>query len=155
MFIIVNDLRKILKKWTMIVSEKIKLFDFLKALTSEKIDYTDDPRFERDYQPYIINQFLSMELTTLPVIDYVSQFPDMPKKMHFKFLFHFLDATSVYIKYVKKAKSPNADEVNIIMDYFGVSENIAKYYYDILSDENINKLKELSGLENDNEQDRD
>lgn len=134
----VVDKKKKKKKGT------FSIFDFIKALTSTKEDLTEHPDFEKDYNPFRINRWLSMD----PTLIYASFFANKTdiisnKKLHFLFLQNTIEKGNYYISY-KKDVVDNPD-VKIISEYYNVNEAAAREYLLLLSIEEINKIKDTIG----------
>ena len=122
------------------MSDAIRIFDFLKALTETKVDLTNHERFEKDYSPYMINKFLSMEPTTLFFAHFANNISD--KRMHFMFLLDALDKKKVFIRYIKKDKEK---DTKIIQQCFDVSIERSIEYLDLISKKNLKLIKKKYG----------
>ena len=122
------------------MSEAIRIFDFLKALTETKVDLTNHERFEKDYSPFMINKFLSMDPSTLFFAHFANNISD--KKVHFAFLLGALDKKKVYLKYIKKDKEK---DTKIIQQCFDISTERSIEYLDLLSKKDLKLIKKKYG----------
>lgn len=128
--------------------KELKLFDFLKSLTSEKKDLTNHPRFNIDYNPFMINRFLCMsdDPISLTLGMYLST-KNFPKFWHFKFLLHELPKRYIRMDYVKK--SVNNDDKNIvekIQQCYNVGKGESEEIFRIFSDtQKENLIKSFGG----------
>lgn len=125
------------------MSDPITIFDFLKALTIKKFDYTKDERFEKYYNPFMINKFLSMHPATVLYAHYMNMYT-LDKKSHFLFLFYALEKVNIFFKYQKKDKE-NLKHIKFIQDCYNISEEKAKDFAQILSKEQIKIIKNKYG----------
>jgi hypothetical protein len=122
------------------IHEAIRIFDFLKALTETKVDLTNHERFEKDYSPYMINRFLSMEPSTLYFAHFANNISD--KKIHYMFLLGSLEKKKVYLKYIKKNKEK---DTKIIQQCFDVSIERSIEYLDIISKKDLKLIQKKYG----------
>ncbi|MFW6247424.1 MAG: hypothetical protein ACOC22_04625, partial [bacterium] len=81
----------------------MKIWDYLKSLTSkEELDFNDD-EVRKDYNPYIINRFVSMCDVYLPLANEINKY-DIPKEVHYRFYYSTLPKRNQFFKYIKGSK---------------------------------------------------
>ena len=120
------------------------IFDYIKALTSTKEDLTTHPEFQKTYNPFMINRWLSMDKSLVYAAFYGDQILNyVSKELHFKFLLNIIEKGHVYIQYKKPA--PVDPSVKLISDYYDVSESEAKEIVYILSAEQIKIIENSFG----------
>ena len=100
------------------------LFDYLKALTNPKteLDFSD-PVVLKDYDAYMINRWVSMCETFLPVCAQIN-FYDVPIEAHYNYYKSLLPQRSIFFEYIKKEKDFTFEEKKILAKHFG--ENLRK-----------------------------
>ena len=121
------------------------LFDILTEITTGKKDITDDPLFEKTYSQYMINRFLAMNKSTLAMANLLNGFGDITNKNHFLLLMKSFPKKKVWFSYKKKEKAPDKNSVNIISDYFRISNKDAVDIFKILSPEQLNNISSRFG----------
>lgn len=132
------------KKTSKKKTQSLSIFDFLKAITDTKEDLTTHPDFEKLYNPFMINRWLSMEKTLAIDAFYGDQILNsVSKKVHFKFLQNLIEEGKYFFQY-KKAK-PNDPDVNIISEYYNVNEDQAREIVNILSADQLKIIKDSFG----------
>lgn len=96
---------------------------------------------ERLYKPFVINRCLSYFPDTIFLVNAVNAVPNMDKRFHYEYLLHSVRKRKRFSKWLKKEQS---EEVDWIKEYYGVSTRKAIEYKDIISSENLQKLKSLT-----------
>jgi len=120
------------------------IFYILDCISNTKEDVTEHPLFEKEYNIYMINRWLSMSASGVIPAYFADQIRDMSKKQHFYFVRQlFGKSQETYFKYAKQNKT-NKD-IKIIMKYYGVSEENANEYLSILDKNQIKKIKSSFG----------
>jgi hypothetical protein len=121
-----------------------ELFDYLKALT-ERNDFLDfdNEEIRKDYQPYMINRFVSMAEVFTQVVNEINKYPDISKETHFRYLFSILPKRKQFFKYIKKTKDLSQTEKLIIANYFEVGLTDAERYINILSEKEVKEILEI------------
>jgi hypothetical protein len=120
-------------------SPAISPFDFLNAINETKKDLIVDDWSERQYNPYIINKGLSYGPDTVIQSNEMNSRPHLDKKLQFLFLINTIRPRKRYNKWIKAEK---VDAIEVIKEYYGYSTEKARQVLPILSDSQINYLKE-------------
>jgi hypothetical protein len=122
------------------VEEKIDIFYFLKAMTVDKknIDFSND-EFEKKYDVYMINRFVSMVECYIPVVNELNKH-EMSKCSHYNFLKNCLPQQKIYFKYIKKSKDLTIQEKKYIAHYYEIGLKEAELYINHLTKEEIEKI---------------
>ena len=126
--------------------KSLSIFDFLNAITKTKKDLTTHPDFEKEYNPFMINRWLSMETSLVYAAVYGDSLlnnSNIDKKLHFKFLQNVIDQGSYFIQYKKAIKDDG--DINLITEYFNVNYDRAKEINYLLNVEQIEKIKQSFG----------
>jgi len=121
-----------------------ELFDYLKALTerNEFLDF-DNEEVSKDYQPFMINRFVSMAEVFTQVVNEINRYSDIPKETHFRYLFSVLPKRRQFFKYIKKKKDLTQDEKLIIAHYFEVGLTDAERYIQMLDENQIKEILDI------------
>lgn len=112
------------------------LFDILKNISHEKNKNLLEDGLD-NYKPFIINRFISSERDCLFAASVLNEKRDIPLKAQYLFLFNVLAKRNRFFKFEKRLKN---DSLDIIMEYYKCSYNIAKMYKEILSEEEIGTI---------------
>ena len=124
----------------------MKLSDYLNAINHTKVsmDKLDDD-YEyvlKKYVPFIINKGMSYFPESIIQSNNMNFFCGIDKRMHFDYLQHSVRKRKRFSKWLKKNTS---SDLQVIKDYFGYSNSKAYDVLDILTKDDINKMKgELS-----------
>ena len=124
----------------------MKLTDYLNAINHTKVamDKLDDD-YEyvlKKYVPFIINKGMSYFPESIIQSNNMNFFCGIDKRMHFDYLQHSVRKRKRFSKWLKKNTS---SDLQVIKDYFGYSNSKAYDVLDILTKDDINKMKgELS-----------
>ncbi|MFW6130574.1 MAG: hypothetical protein ACOC56_05255 [Atribacterota bacterium] len=121
----------------------MELFDYLRALTNEnkELDFNND-EIRKGYNPYIINRFVSMSEVFVPVVNEINEH-EVPKDVHYRFMFSILPKRKQYFKYIKKNKDLSLKEKKVIAHYFEVGLKEAEEYIRIMQSEQIQEVLEI------------
>ena len=120
-------------------SPSISPFDFLNAINHTKEEMIVDEWSERQYNPYVINKGLSYGSDTVVQANEMNSRPHLDKKLQFLFLLNTIRPRKRYNKWIKAEK---VDAIEVIKEYYGYSTEKARQVLPILSDSQINYLKE-------------
>lgn len=114
------------------------LFTYINHLT-KKTPLAEDPaQFEKDFSPFIINRFMSCEMSFAIVANEVNR-GGFTKLMVRDLYFHGLPKSNRFIKY--NAKKEKAEKVlKYIMEWYGCGLQIAKDYAALLTEAEIQEI---------------
>ena len=124
-------------------NKKLTIFDFMNSLTNDKQDRTQDPCFEKEYNPFMMNRWLSMHKHTFWPAYFADQVRGMSKKNHFYFLRELIDKKKVFIQYKKGKKSDKQSK--IIMEYYNVGFEEAEEILNQLDNKQIKLIENSFG----------
>ena len=115
-------------------------FDFVKAINTTKQDLiTEDPTLEKQYQPWLINKALSYFPDTIFQANEMNMNSHLDNKMQFDYFLRDIKKRSRFSKWTKKEKNDNLD---VVVEYYGVSHKKAQEIVDLLTTEQLNIVKE-------------
>jgi hypothetical protein len=117
-----------------------ELKDYLKSInrTKERLMDNDDEMWEKKYPPFIINKCLAPFPDTVHLVNEMNINHHLDSKLQFDFLLNSLRSRERYTPWLKAKKIKNLDYVK---EYYGYNNEKAKVALDILSDEQIETIK--------------
>lgn len=116
----------------------ISPFDFVNAIHARRNLITDEWS-EKQYNPYLINRALSFGSDTIIPANEVNCRPHLSKAAQNIFLINIIEPRKRYNKWLKGIKTENLD---IICEYYGYSYKKAKQVLPLLTEDQINTIKE-------------
>lgn len=121
------------------------IFDHIKNITIQKGEYLGD----EGWNNWMINRFLSMKEEYVELVNIVQKHTwRISGKDLYNLYKEIIPKEYVFLKYIKSKKSKveyNKDEIDVIKEYFEISEKEAKEYIDMLDQEYIDKIKSIYG----------
>lgn len=115
----------------------IKLFDFINDVSHLKKDLLSDAT-EREYSPYMVNRFLSMDITTILYANEMNMNSHLSKRMQYDYYLHSIKKQKRFFKYIKHKRQADLD---VIQEYHGCSELQAKELLPIFTDDDFEYMK--------------
>lgn len=120
------------------------LFDYLNSISFTKEDLSvTDPNFEKTYDIFMINRFLSMSQETVFWAYEMDKMKDLPKVLHYRFLLKAIPNKRRFFKYEKGASTKNTKLINIVETYYNVGKEKALELVELL---NKKQIKDLTAL---------
>ena len=117
----------------------ISPFDFINDIHYDKKNLIVDDWSEKQYNPWIINRGLSFGIDTVHPANEMNCRPHLDKSLQNMFLINTIRARKRFNKW---AKIENDDEVEMIKEYYGYSNEKARQALAILSEEQKQYIKE-------------
>ena len=99
---------------------------------------SDDELWEKKYPPFIINKCLAPFPDTVHLVNEMNVNHHLDSKLQYDFLLNSLRPRERYTPWLKAKKIKNLEYVK---EYYGYSNEKAKVALDILSDEQIETIK--------------
>jgi len=94
------------------------LFDYLKAVTNPKVDLDfSDPVVSKDYDCYMMNRWISMCETFLPICSQINMY-ELPKEAHYNYYKSLLPQRNIFFEYIKKEKDFTWEEKKMLAKHF-------------------------------------
>ena len=118
-----------------------ELKDYLKAINESKENLLDtpDPTWAKKYPPFVINRCLSMFYDTIMHSNEMNGLHFLSKRMQFHYLINSIRKKRRFGgRWLSKTKLKNLDSVK---RYYGYSNTKAKEVLNILTDDQIERLK--------------
>jgi hypothetical protein len=114
------------------------LFDFINDLSQNKKDFLTEEN-DREYSAYMINRFLSMDITTIMYANEMNLNSQLPKRMQYDYYLHSIKKQKRFFKYIKHKRQ---NDIDVIKEYHGYSEARAKEVLPIFTEDDIAYMKE-------------
>ena len=125
----------------LISASNAELFDKLNDLTVGKRKWNpEDEEYNKSYDVFMTNRWLSMVDIYLPVINELNKFDNIPKSAHYRYLYHTLPKRKHYFNYIKKVKDFTKEEKELLCEYFECSTKDAERYIQTMSEEEIKQV---------------
>ena len=114
-------------------------FDFIKAInTSKNVMKDGDTMTEKDYIPFLINRGLSFFQDTVIQVNEMNRLHFLDNKLQFDYLLNNIRPRKRWSKWLKPDK---IDNLELVKEYFGFSNEKAKDALEVLTNEDIEDIK--------------
>ena len=119
--------------------DRYPLKDYLNSINLNK-DYLmdEDPAWEKNYPAYIINKCLSHHMDTLAFANEMNLYSGLDKKLQYDFLINIVRPRKRFSPWGKKQK---IDDLNLVKQYYGYSNEKAKQALRILSPQQLDYIR--------------
>jgi hypothetical protein len=115
----------------------VELKDWLNSINQTKKNLLDEDRtLEKEYPPYIVNKCLS---GSIDCIMFVNELNRLDKKLQYDFLINTVRTKKRFSPWIKKEK---IKDLEYVKSYYGYSTEKAEQALRILSEEQINFIKQ-------------
>ena len=115
-------------------------FDYVNSILQNKKNLIVDEITEKEYQPFLVNRTLSYHKDCVMYANEMNRRHFLDKKLQYDFFLNTIRSQKrAFAKWVKAEKS---DDLECIKQVFGLSDQKAREALSLLSDEQIQKLKE-------------
>ena len=117
-----------------------ELKEYLKAInqTKEPLMDTEDKMWEKKYLPYVVNRCVYPFMDTILLVNEMNQYPGLDNKLQFHFLINSIRSKKRFAPWLKTSKIENLE---LIKEYFGYSDQKAKDVLNVLTDEDITSIQ--------------
>ena len=113
-------------------------FEFVNDITNGKSNIMVDDITEKAYNPYMVNRSLSYFHDCVLIANEMNINHQLDKRLQFDFLINIVRKKKRFSKWAKAQKS---DDIEVIQEYYGYSNNKARQIHSLLSSEQIDELK--------------
>ena len=117
-------------------------FDFVKDINYQKKDLLKDDvdgHLEREYKPFLINRTLSFTHDTALHANEMNVNHHIDNRLQFDFFINIINKKKRFTKWIKPQEISNLE---LIKEYYGYSNQKAKSVLSLLSDEQIEEMKQ-------------
>ena len=119
--------------------ERYPLKDYLNTINQTKQYLMDeDPGWEKNYPPYVINKCLSQHLDTVMFANEMNQYPGLDKKLQYDFFINIVRPRKRFSPWGKKEK---VDNLELVKQYYGYSTEKAVQALGILTPTQLDVIK--------------
>lgn len=115
-------------------------FDFINAINATKEDLFQDKLAGKDYSPFLVNRGLSFFHDTVVQANTMNMHSSIPKDWQFYFLLNSVTKKKRFSKWAKADKA--TESLLLVQEYYGYSSEKAKEALSVLSDEQLNEIKQ-------------
>ena len=123
----------------------MNLFDILKSISLDKKDRTIEHDFSKEYNPFMINRYLSMDaecLYFIEILDTYNQY--IPKECQFLFMKTSLSKKNRYFKYTKKGESEmKKEDIDDVKKYYQCNDDRAIEMLRIMTPDQIKTIHDM------------
>ena len=116
-----------------------ELKDYLKAINETKKDIMVDDIAEKEYNPFIINRGLSFFKDTILYANEMNRYHHLDHRVQFDFFINIIRKKKRWSKWIKAS---DIDNLGLIKEYYGYSNEKAKSALSLMSNEQIEQLKQ-------------
>ena len=119
----------------------MKLTDYLNSInyTKENLLDTEDELVEKQYTPFVVNRCLSYFPDTIIHSNIMNENSHIDKKMQYDYYLASIRKRKRFSKWLKREES---DKIETIKEYFGYSYPKAKEVEDLISDSDLESMRE-------------
>ena len=124
----------------MAYDDRYPLKEYLNSIKLSKRDLMEeDPGWEKNYPPYVINKCLSSHLDTLAFANEMNRYPNLDKRLQYSF---FLNTVRPKKRFSPWGKKEKVKDLEVVKQYYDYSNEKAKQALRILSPDQLNYIKE-------------
>jgi len=113
-------------------------FEFVTDITYNKSNIMVDDIAEKAYQPFMVNRSLSYFHDCVLMANEMNVNHHLDKRLQFDFLINIIRKKKRFSKWEKAQKS---DDIEVIQEYYGYSNEKARQIHSLLSSNQIDELK--------------
>lgn len=113
-------------------------FDYLNSINTSKKDIMVDDIAEKDYNAFMVNRGLSYFADTVLMANEMNINHHLDSRLQFDFLINIVKKKKRFSKWLKANELENLE---VIKEYYGYSDEKAKSVLSLFNDEDINELK--------------
>ena len=114
-------------------------FDFINSINYSKEKLIVDDITEKAYNPYITNHQLSYFSDTVHIVNVLNKYHHLDKKLQYDFLLNIVRKRK---RFTKWNKPDDVGNLEVVKEYYGYSNEKAKYIMPLLSPEAIEIIKQ-------------
>ena len=107
-------------------------------LNKKSVLDTDDPGWEKNYPPYIINKCMSHHMDTVLYANEMNMKHDIPSRLQYDFYIHIVRPRKRFSPWAKK---DSIDYLEIVKEYYGYNDDKALQALRILTKDQLDYIK--------------
>jgi hypothetical protein len=113
-------------------------FEFVKAINYSKKDIMIDDLVEKEYNPFIINRALSYFSDSIMYANEMNKNHHIDGRLQFDFFINIIKKRKRFSPWLKATE---IEDLNVIKEYYGYSNEKAKSVLSLLNNKQIENLK--------------
>ena len=113
-------------------------FEYLNAINNTKQNLMVDDISEKQYNAFMVNRGLSYFYDTVLLSNEMNQRAHLDNRLQFDF---FINTIRKKKRFSKWMKAKEEDNIKVVKEYYGYSNEKARQALTILNDDNIEQLK--------------
>tara|TARA_B100000287_G_scaffold292662_1_gene276002 strand:+ start:588 stop:986 length:399 start_codon:yes stop_codon:yes gene_type:complete len=123
------------------MSSQYSPFDYAKAINESKDPLMDSPdeMWEKKYSPFIVNKAVYPFPDTVLLVNEMNQCHYLDNRLQFDFLLNSIRPRKRYAPWLKASK---IDNLELVKEYFGYSDQKARDALKILSDDDLEYIQD-------------
>jgi len=114
-------------------------FDYLNSINYTKKHIMKDDIDEKEYVSFMINRVLSYFSDTVSYANIMNQYHHLDKRLQYDFLINIIRQRKRFSKWIKPETS---EDIEVIMEYYGYSNEKARQALPLLSSEQLQQLRQ-------------
>jgi hypothetical protein len=124
---------------------KLDLFAILNDINLTKsFALQKDPDFQKAYDSFMVNRFLSMSPETVFEANYMNRYHSLPKNIQYLFLSDVIEKKKRFLQYIKADKDKESkDMIKWLSDIYKVNNQVAEDMLATVSDEEKELMKQI------------
>ena len=124
----------------MAIDDRYPLKDYLNSInyTKKSVMESDDPAWEKNYPPYIVNKCMSHHMDTVMYANEMNMHSHLDKKLQYDFFINTVRSRKRFSPWDKKQKM---NDLEVVKQYYGYSNEKARQALNILTPDQLNFIK--------------
>jgi len=114
--------------------------EIIPSIQQTKRDLSNEEGFEKSYLPFIVNRSLSFHYDCVMQVNEMNKYPGLNSKMQYDYLFNSIRGYKR--KFEPWQKLSKNENLELVKEYFGYSNEKAKDVLSLLSEKQINVIRE-------------
>jgi hypothetical protein len=121
--------------------DRYPLKDYLNSIniSKENLMEDEDPAWEKNYPPFIINKCMSHHMDTVMYANEMNQYPNLDKKLQYDFFINIVRPRKRFSPWGKREK---VQDLEIVKQFYGYSTEKAIQALRILTDNQLMVIKD-------------
>ena len=124
----------------MAYDDRYPLKDYLNSINYSK-DYLmgDDPGWEKNYTPYVINKCMSHHMDTIIFANEMNRYPNLDKRLQYDF---YINTVRPKRRFSPWGKKQTVKDLDLVKKYYGYSSEKAHQALRILTPDQLNYIRQ-------------
>ena len=125
----------------MAYDDRYPLSAYLNSINLDKksVFQTEDPGWEKNYPPYVINKCLAYHMDTVMLANEMNMHPHLDKKLQYDFFINTVRSRKRFSPWGKKEK---VKDIELVKEFYGYSTEKAMQALRILTDNQLEIIKD-------------